>query len=101
MPFREAALRVPGRVPLGVPRARTRARRNRIRIKRLRFLAFRFRKQRRTCGTQVGGDTQHWRGSRMGRGYRSHFVLWAAVSRAGAKNLEAGQIGGRLGINAA
>ena len=93
MPFREAAV--------GVPRARTRARRNRIRIKRLRFLTFRFRKQRGTCGMQIGGDIQHWRGSRMGRGYRSHFVLVVAISRAGAKNLEAGEIGGRFGVNPA
>jgi hypothetical protein len=101
MPFREAALRVPGRIPLGVPRAHTRARRNRIRTKRLRFLAFRFRKQRGTCGMRVGGDIQHWRGSRMGKGYRSHFVLDVAVSRAGAKNPEASEIGGRIGVNAA
>jgi len=37
----------------------------------------------------------------MGRGYCSHFVLVLAVSRAGAKNLEAGEIGGRFGVNPA
>jgi hypothetical protein len=37
----------------------------------------------------------------MGRGYRSHFVLVVAVSRAGAKNLEAGEIDARFGVNAA
>jgi len=85
MPFREAAVCISWRVPGRAPRARMRERRNRIRIKRLRFLAFRFRKQRGTCGMQVGGDIQHWRGSRMGRGYRSHFVLVIAGIKSGGK----------------
>jgi hypothetical protein len=77
MPFREAALRVPG--------ARTRARRNRIRTNQLKSLDSRLRKQRGTCGMQIGGDTQHWRGSRMGRGYRSHFVLMVGSIKSGCK----------------
>src|SRR5947209_20578668 len=97
MPFREAALCV----PRARTRARTRARRNRIRINQLKFLDSSLRKQRGTCGMQIGGDIQHWRGSRMGRGYRSHFVLMVGSIKSGGKNLEAGEIGGRFGVNAA
>jgi len=85
MPLREAALRVPGRVPLGVSRARTRGRRNRIRINHLKSLDSGLRKQRGTYGMQIGGDIQHWRGPRMGRGYRSHFVLMVGSIKSGCK----------------
>ena len=102
MPLREAALRVPGRVPLGVSRARTRGRRNRIRINHLKSLDSGLRKQRGTYGMQIGGDIQHWRGPRMGRGYRSHFVLMVGSIKSGCK-----KSGGRrdrrtrFGVNAA
>src|SRR6202011_5748405 len=55
MPFREAALRVPG--------ARRCARRNRIRINQLKSLDSGLRKQRGTCGMQIGGDIQHCEGT--------------------------------------
>jgi hypothetical protein len=92
MPFREAALRVPGRVPLGgVPRARTRATRNRIRINPLKSLDSRLREQVGTGNVQVGGDLRHRLGPECGWGKCSYFVLRAHEFKSRCAKSESGR----------